>query len=87
MLQSIADVTEQDHWPAWEQIQCPVLVVGGDNSFVSQDELRDMARRIPHRRFRQVADAGHDLHLEQPAAWQQVVMEYLQELGDIAPST
>jgi pimeloyl-ACP methyl ester carboxylesterase len=87
MLQSIADVTEQDYWREWEQIRCPALVVGGESSFVSQDDLRDMARRIPHGRFRQVANAGHDLHLEQPAAWRQVVTEYVQELGDSAPST
>lgn len=81
MLQSMADVAAHDYWQEWEQIRCPTLVVGGANSFISQDSLQEMAARIPHGRYHQIADAGHDLHLQQPERWKHILAEFLQELG------
>jgi pimeloyl-ACP methyl ester carboxylesterase len=80
MVGSMADVAERDYWQEWEQVRCPTLIIGGANSFVSQDELQEMATRIPLGDYRQIADAGHDVHLEQPQAWRAVVTGFLQEL-------
>lgn len=82
MVRSMADVAERDYWQEWEQVRCPALVVGGANSFVEQDVLREMATRIPLGRYRQIASAGHDLHLDQPEAWRATVSEFLHELSD-----
>ena len=40
-----------------------------------------MATRIPMGTYRQIANAGHDLHLDQPEAWRAIVSEFLQELS------
>ncbi len=80
MLRSLDDVATQDYWHEWEQIQCPTLVVGGANSSLPQAELADMARRIHHGRYVQIAQAGHNLHLDQPDAWRQAATAFLQEL-------
>lgn len=71
MVQSMAD-GGHDYWTKWEQLQCPTLLVGGAESFIPQDTLAEMARRNPHTSNQQIPDAGHDLHLEQPAAWRKV---------------
>lgn len=77
MLQSIEDQVTQDYWSEWRRVRCPTLVVGGANSFLSQDELHVMAECIPHGRYVQIPNAGHDLHLEQPEAWHQVAEPFL----------
>jgi len=82
MVRSMADVALRDYWQEWEQVSCPTLIVGGANSFVSQEVLREMATRIPLGTYRQVANAGHDLHLDQPEAWRAIASEFLQELTD-----
>lgn len=82
MAQSMADVVAGDHWDEWERVRCPTLVVGGANSFVPQEELREMVQRNPHARFAQIADAGHDLHLEQPEAWREAAEEFLRKLSE-----
>ena len=84
MLQAIDDLTTHDYWRDWEQIQCPTLVVGGANSALSQDELREMARRISCARYIEIPNAGHDPHLEQPEAWRQAAEAFLREVGDSA---
>ena len=82
MVGSMADVAERDYWQEWEQVRCPTLIVGGANSFLSQEVLREMATHIPLGTYRQIANAGHDLHLDQPEAWRAIVSEFLQELSD-----
>lgn len=82
MVRSMADVAARDYWQQWEQVRCPTLIVGGATSFVAQDDLREMATRIPLGTYRQVDHAGHDLHLDQPEAWRAIVSEFLQELAD-----
>ncbi len=87
MVRSMADVAERDYWQEWEQVRCPTLIVGGANSFVAQDDLREMATRNPFGHYRQIANAGHDLHLDQPEAWRAMVSEFVQELPDTVPTS
>ena len=82
MVRSMADVALRDYWQEWEQVRCPTLIVGGADSFLSQDLLREMATRVPLGTYRQIAQAGHDVHLDQPAEWRAVVTAFLQELMD-----
>lgn len=77
MLRSIEDQVICDYWNEWRRITCPTLVVGGANSFLPQNELKAMAQILPHGRYIQIEHAGHDLHLEQPAAWRQAVEDFL----------
>jgi len=81
MLRSIEDLRRQDYWHEWDQMQCPTLVVGGANSsLLSRDMLCALSGRIPHGRGQQIPNAGHDLHLQRPAAWRRVAVEFLQTL-------
>ncbi len=71
----------QDYWPEWERSTCPTLIVGGEQSFLPQSQLQEMARRIPHARYAQIVQAGHDLHLDHPERWRQLAEEFLRELS------
>ena len=81
MLRSIEDQGTQDYWAEWERITCPTLIVGGEKSFLPQEQLQEMALRIPHGRYAQVAEAGHDLHLDQPERWRRIVEAFLLDVA------
>jgi pimeloyl-ACP methyl ester carboxylesterase len=80
MVRSMADLVTADYWPEWDRIACPTLVVCGENGHISQDERREMAGRIPHGRYVQISQAGHDLHLDRPDLWRQAVEAFLDEV-------
>ena len=80
MLSSIEDQVTHDYWSEWESITCPTLIVGGEQSFLPQDQLQEMARRVPYGRYVQVPQAGHDLHLDRPEFWRHIAEEFLREL-------
>lgn len=64
----------------------PVLLVVGalDDKFVQLAHA--LARRLPNAEVREIADAGHAVHLEQPAALQRVVHDFLRRVSDPAHS-
>lgn len=79
MLRSIEDQARQDYWAEWERITCPTLIVGGERSFLPQEQLQEMARRIPQGRYVQVEQADHDLHLDRPERWREIVGDFLRD--------
>ncbi|GHA60739.1 alpha/beta hydrolase [Amylibacter ulvae] len=49
-----------DMWDTWEKIQCPVLILRGENSkFFSKDTAEKMLERHPNASLVEFADAGH----------------------------
>lgn len=80
MVRSIQDQVAHDYWSEWERIRCPTLIVGGEKSFLPQQPLQEMAQHIPHGRYVQATQAGHDLHLDHPQFWQQIAEMFLCEL-------
>ncbi|MHB0939173.1 MAG: alpha/beta fold hydrolase [Armatimonadota bacterium] len=62
-------------------IQAPTLVVCGDEDTVSPcDGMRQLASRIPGARFQVIPQAGHLSPLEQPAAFNALVRDFLESL-------
>lgn len=76
---AVAEVAARDWWNEWRQIRCPVLIVHGDRGMVSPTVAEKMAATVPNGRQAEVADAGHDLHLEQPEQVGILVNEFLRE--------
>jgi len=69
------------------RLDVPVLLVAGalDRAFVAH--ARDCQRLLANADVRVVADAGHAVHLEQPAAFIGVAREFLLRAGRPAKST
>ena len=69
------------------RLDVPVLLVAGalDRTFVAH--AMDLGRRIPGAEVREIADAGHAVHLEQPAAFIGVAREFLGRAGRPAQYT
>jgi pimeloyl-ACP methyl ester carboxylesterase len=64
------------HWEAWSSIRCPTMVVRGEDGLAAE-KARAMAVRLDTATLETVPDAGHDVHLEQPAEWRRVVEPFL----------
>lgn len=58
------------HWSIEDEIltiRCPLLAVQGlDDEYGTLEQIRGIARRLPHTELLELADCGHSPHLDQP---------------------
>jgi pimeloyl-ACP methyl ester carboxylesterase len=81
LTRTLREGVEEDHWADWERIRCPTLVVGAGAGFFEPSDLQAMADRVPDGRFAEVPGAKHDLHLDRPVRWREVLTVFLETLG------
>lgn len=79
MVDSISALVGAPAWAQWDGVVCPVLVLRGERGIMRDAEVARMAQR-PRTTLVTVLDAGHDVHLEQPAAAAAAIADYLGEL-------
>lgn len=61
----------------------PALIIRGENdSWVSQSDMDAWRNEIPDARFVLIADAGHTPMEEQPAIFNQIVLDFLRSVGN-----
>jgi pimeloyl-ACP methyl ester carboxylesterase len=77
MEAAIRAVADEARWAEWQSITAPTLLVRGDRGNVDERELRRMLELRPEVEQAVIADAGHDAHLDQPAAWHEVLRGFL----------
>lgn len=67
-------------WDALPRLDLPVLVITGalDERYLTIG--RAMVRRLPHAALAVVPAAGHTVHLEQPAAFTAILLDFLANL-------
>lgn len=58
-------------------IHCPVLIVGGDRSWMDQRLVQQLASEIPGATYVCIKGAGHDVHLDAPDAFRSVTNRFL----------
>jgi pimeloyl-ACP methyl ester carboxylesterase len=64
------------------EITCPALVIAGDrDSTVPLRAKRLLASRIPGARFEMIADSGHATPIDQPEAFNQIVMDFVEPVS------
>ena len=72
--------------PVWDRLhtlRCPVLLTAGEQDRRYGTAARRMAERLPQARTRLIPGAGHAPQLEQPKAFGDLLVEFLDEhLGD-----
>jgi pimeloyl-ACP methyl ester carboxylesterase len=76
LIDALAQANERDHWDDWARIRCPALVVRAADGVSAADAQR-MADALPGAALVEIADAGHDVHLDQPERWRTAVEEFL----------
>ena len=66
-----------DHLP---EIDIPTLIIVGENDEPYHDASRYMQSKIPGARLEMIGDAGHAANMDQPAAFNRVLLEFLGSL-------
>jgi len=68
------------------EIKSPTLIVAGekDSSFV--DASRNLSRRIPNSELMIMKDSGHMLSLENPKSFASVLIDFIDEVGQVVPT-
>src|SRR5690606_42018173 len=64
-------------WSALLGVQAPVMVVRGDRGMLSRETAERMVQGLPTARLAEVADSGHDVHIDQPEALLSLVLDFL----------
>lgn len=64
-------------WSEWDTITAPPVLITGSAGFQSRTEVQTMLRRNPHARHVEVPGAGHDVHLDEPAAGAAQIDQFL----------
>ena len=67
------------YWDEWASIQCPTLVVRGEHGTLRADDANRMADSL-NTRLVEIPGAGHDVHLENTAAWRAAIEAFLDAL-------
>jgi 3-oxoadipate enol-lactonase len=71
-------MTRPDSTPLLATIHCPTLILVGDQDVLTPPALSEqMHRAIPGSELSVIANAGHLSHLEQPAAFIEIVSRFL----------
>jgi 2-succinyl-6-hydroxy-2,4-cyclohexadiene-1-carboxylate synthase len=60
-----------------QEVKCPALFLTGALDTTYQAYAAEMAAAIPGANARTIPDAGHNIHLEQPGAFQRAVLDHL----------
>ena len=76
---AVRSAAAADLWAEWRSVRCPVLVVRGGRGSLSPGEAGRMAEANPRARVVAVANAGHDVHLEDPSGFRAVLEPFLTE--------
>jgi len=80
MLAALDESSRESYWQEWERIRCPTLVVHAAGGEGCPQLYRRMVDALPEARLAEIQDAGHDVHLDQPARWRAAVEAFLATL-------
>ncbi|WP_433199793.1 alpha/beta fold hydrolase [Dactylosporangium sp. CS-047395] len=69
MEAAIRPVAAEARWDEWSSITAPTLLIRGSRGTCPPEEDARMRSLRPSVGYEVIADAGHDAHLDQPAAW------------------
>ncbi|WP_305783269.1 alpha/beta fold hydrolase [Symbioplanes lichenis] len=70
---AIAPVLAAARWDEWAAITAATLLVRGERGIIPQAEVDRMLELQPAARLVEVAGAEHDVHLDQPEAWYEIL--------------
>lgn len=76
------DIMLVDYRDVLQEIRCPALCLGGNESHVGEKAMRWLASQIPNASCKMIP-ARHFLHLENPTGFNAAVIEFLDGVYDI----
>lgn len=83
MVETLRQAVSRSYWDEWKSIQCPTLVVRAGNGVIDRDEFEMMSALLPQSEIVELPGAKHDLHLDQPEQWREVVLRFLGSMPEV----
>jgi pimeloyl-ACP methyl ester carboxylesterase len=77
MASSLEEVASRSYWDDWSRVSCRTLIVRGEHGDLALATAQKMRMEANDAELGEVRDAGHDLHLDRPEAWQAVVSAFV----------
>jgi pimeloyl-ACP methyl ester carboxylesterase len=74
------DGVARSYWDEWAAIRCPTLIVRAEHG-LSQQTASHMQELLPGSRVVDLQGARHDLHLERPDQWREVLSRFIAEVS------
>ncbi|NJQ16936.1 alpha/beta fold hydrolase [Streptomyces bohaiensis] len=65
------------HWEELAQVECPTLVIRGQDGELGRAEAQEMVRVLPQGSYADIPDAGHLAHHERAEEWRAEVESFL----------
>jgi len=89
MLEAAIALFEARHSPAdLERIHAPMLAItGSDDPIFPSLLLRESFERVSGMRIVEIPGGGHSPYFEQPGEWNEIVLEFMAEVEDRAPTS
>lgn len=76
MVETLRENATYSYWDEWRSITCPTMIVV-THTDASSPESRRMLDEQSHAHLVAIPDAGHDLHLDNPAAWRRALLGFV----------
>jgi 2-succinyl-6-hydroxy-2,4-cyclohexadiene-1-carboxylate synthase len=76
-LRGLGTGAQPEYWSRLSDLKLPTLIITGSLDQKFSDIGLQMASRIPQARLQNVPDAGHTVHLEQPAVYKQLITDFI----------
>jgi pimeloyl-ACP methyl ester carboxylesterase len=73
VVAALKHFTDRSWWDEWKSITCPTVIVRGDDGDLPLSLSSKMASALPVASVMTIADAGHDVHLDQAERLARVV--------------
>ena len=81
MVTTLSEALAEPRWDEWERISSPTLVVRAGDGAVEPALASEMVARLPRARLVEVPGAAHDLHLDRPDEWHEILDDFLDALS------
>lgn len=79
-LRGMGTGTQPNLWPLLRSLELPALLIAGECDQKFRHINQDMLQGLPRAELTIIPDAGHNTHLEQPAAFARAVTSFLDRL-------
>ncbi|MFJ4541732.1 alpha/beta fold hydrolase [Streptomyces tibetensis] len=77
IIDTIAEPATTAYWHEWSRVTCPTLLIQGEQGTMRPGEPSTMLAHRPDTQLVRIADAAHDVHLDQPERLYEAIAAFL----------
>jgi pimeloyl-ACP methyl ester carboxylesterase len=79
MVETLRQASQHSYWNEWENLTCPILLVRAAGGIVDLETVDRMKVSAPQTQTAELEGARHDVHLDRPHDWQELLSHFLED--------